>query len=65
MLTAFTHKKHPYLRDSVRKEHWLLALQKAVSIHSWNIIAWVVLDNHYHTIVQAPILSAGAIQHWF
>jgi len=58
MITASTYMKLPIMKDHNRKEQWFRAFQKAVDIHEWNIIAWVVLDNHYHTMLKAPYSNA-------
>lgn len=61
MITASTYKKYPYMKNDSRKEELLLSFRKACEIHQWNAIAWVVLDNHYHVMVQAPKAGAGSL----
>ncbi len=61
MITASTYKKIPHMKDDTRKEQWLRTFRKAAETHAWKIIAWVVLDNHYHTILQAPESSAETL----
>lgn len=39
---------------SQRKTEWRDAFHEAARIYQWQVIAWVVLSNHYHAIVQSP-----------
>ncbi|MBC8334327.1 MAG: transposase [Anaerolineales bacterium] len=54
MLTASTYKKEAYLQSDNRKLDWISAFLKASEIYHWVVIAWVVLNNHYHAIVRSP-----------
>jgi putative transposase len=54
MLTASTHKKAHLMKAQRRKAEWREAFYEAAKIYRWKIIAWVVLHNHYHAIVQSP-----------
>lgn len=54
MLTASTYQKVPIISDPKRKLEWIEAFLKAAEIYKWQVIAWVVLHNHYHAIVQSP-----------
>ena len=54
MLTASVYDRKPLIVSSKRKRDWTTAFQNAAEIHGWQIIAWVVLHNHYHAIVQSP-----------
>jgi REP-associated tyrosine transposase len=54
MLTASTYQYEPLMQSSKRKMEWLAAFLKAADIYQWQVIAWVILQNHYHAIVQAP-----------
>ena len=33
---------------------WIESFLKAAEIYRWQVIAWVVLHDHYHAIVQSP-----------
>jgi putative transposase len=54
MLTASTYQKQAFLNSDKRKLDWISAFLKASEIYQWEIIAWVVLHNHYHAIVRSP-----------
>jgi putative transposase len=54
MLTASIYKKADIIKSSRRKLEWQDAFQEAAKIYQWQIVAWVVLHNHYHAIVHSP-----------
>jgi putative transposase len=54
MLTGSTYKHQPLIRSDNRKKEWFNALHAASEIYHWMIIAWVVMDNHYHVILKSP-----------
>ncbi len=54
MLTASIYQKVPLMESSQRKSEWRDAFHEAAKIYQWQIIAWVVLNNHYHAIVHSP-----------
>lgn len=54
MLTASTYEKAHVMQSPQRKVEWRDAFHEAAKIYHWKIIAWVVLHNRYHAIVQAP-----------
>ena len=53
-ITASTYNRKPYLRSSFVKERLYWSLEKEFSRHHWEIEDWVILDNHYHLMVNAP-----------
>jgi putative transposase len=54
MLTASIYEKEPLIASSQRKMEWGDAFVNAAELYGWQIIAWVVLSDHYHAMVQAP-----------
>lgn len=54
MLTASIYESAPLIESPQRKEEWRDAFYEAAKIYQWEIIAWVVLHNHYHAIVRSP-----------
>jgi putative transposase len=54
MLTASIYQKEHLIQSSQRKQEWRNAFYEAAKIYRWQIVAWVVLHNHYHAIVQSP-----------
>ncbi len=53
MLTASIYEKARLIASSQRKDEWRDAFYEAAEIHRWQVIAWVVLHNHYHAIVHS------------
>ena len=53
MLTASTYQKENIIQALERKAEWRDAFLKAAEIYRWRVIAWVVLHNHYHVIVES------------
>jgi putative transposase len=58
MLTASIYQKEPLIASPKRKMEWINSFRKAAQIYGWQIIAWVILHNHYHAIVQSPDQAA-------
>lgn len=54
MITASTYQKDNLIHSPERKTQWLNAFLKAANIYNWRVIAWVVLHNHYHALVESP-----------
>jgi putative transposase len=54
MLTGATYEQQHLLTSNKRKEEWINAFLAASKIYGWVVIAWVVLDNHYHAILRSP-----------
>jgi putative transposase len=54
MLTASNYEGAHLMKSSQRKAEWRDAFHAAARIYQWEIIAWVVLPNHYHAIVRSP-----------
>ena len=53
MLTASIYKKADLMKV-LRKVEWRDAFHKAAKIYQWQIVAWVVLHNHYHAMFRSP-----------
>jgi putative transposase len=54
MLTGATYKQQPLIRSDDRKKEWINAFLSASESYHWDVLAWVVLDNHYHAILKSP-----------
>ncbi len=53
-ITGATYKKVHYLKSKKVKKIFLRYLFKSFVQYNWQIEDWVVLDNHYHLMAQAP-----------
>lgn len=54
MLTASIYNKVPLMYEPRRKAEWKEAFYEAARIYQWQIVAWVVVNDHYHVIVDSP-----------
>jgi putative transposase len=57
MLTGSIYKQQPLIKSSNRKKEFLESLHAASEIHHWLLVAWVVMDDHYHVILKSPQVS--------
>ncbi|MCF7885823.1 MAG: transposase [Candidatus Marinimicrobia bacterium] len=53
-ITGATYKKVHYLESNKAKKIFLKYLFKSFNHYNWQIEDWVVLDNHYHLMANAP-----------
>src|SRR5215210_6827066 len=60
MLTGSIYERAHLMASRQRKKEWRDAFHAAAKIYEWQIVAWTVLHNHYHAIVQAPE-NAGSL----
>ncbi len=54
MVTGSVYKQQPLIRSKDRKTEWINSLHAASELYHWKIIAYVVMDNHYHVILKSP-----------
>lgn len=54
MLTASIYQCQHLILSPDRKIAWRDSFIEAAKLYGWCIIAWVVLNNHYHVMVEAP-----------
>jgi len=57
-VTARTLEGRPAMADPHRRQEVIDALHFAASRRAWTPLAWVVLTNHYHCLLQAPETEA-------
>jgi putative transposase len=60
-ITAKTHSGAPMLATTARRAELIDSLAFAAAQHRWQVVAWVVLSNHYHCILQAPAQDPSAL----
>jgi putative transposase len=58
IVTASTYGKRLYMAPDHRKRFWWETLIRVMEREGWKLIAWVVLSNHYHVLMQAPETGA-------
>lgn len=54
MVTGGTYLKRNHLKGPDTKEQLLLAILKGCQRYGWKLEEWVILDNHYHLILESP-----------
>jgi putative transposase len=54
MLTASTYRKENIIYAPERKSQLRDSLLRAAELYNWQMIAWVILHNHYHAMVESP-----------
>ena len=54
MLTGSIYKQQPLMQSDRRKKEWIEAFFAASELYHWVIIAWVLMENHYHAILKSP-----------
>lgn len=54
VLTASIYGEAKLIESAKRKTEWQEAFHESAKIYEWKIIAWVVLNNHYHAIARSP-----------
>lgn len=62
-ITAGTFQKRPYIAPDHRKETLLDSLDFNAYKWGWRMLAYVVLDNHYHLLMQTPPSDPSRLPH--
>jgi REP element-mobilizing transposase RayT len=54
-------ERRAIVRENRDREHWLRLLDRVAARRHWRVLAWALLDNHFHLFVRTPHadLSAG------
>ena len=60
-LTCKTRNALPLLAEGGRRQELLDSLEFACNQRGWERLAWVVLPNHYHCLLNAPADDASAL----
>ena len=63
LITAGTFQKRPFISGDQRKAMLLESLDFNCYKWQWRILAYVVLPNHYHLVVQTPAGDASRAAH--
>lgn len=61
-VTAATHQRAPHLRSEIRKDAFVALLEAECEHFELALIAWVVLDEHYHLVVTPS--NPGNVSSW-
>jgi putative transposase len=63
-VTARGNERRAIVRDDQDRQRWLTVLGQVVHLYRWTLHAYVLMDNHYHLLVETPepTLSRGMRQ---
>ncbi len=53
-ITGATYEKNMWLKSNEAKERLLKSIIIGFDKHGWTLEDWVILDNHYHLLCDAP-----------
>jgi REP element-mobilizing transposase RayT len=53
-VTARGNEKKAIVRDDGDREEWLSTLAHACGRFGWSCLAWCLLDNHFHLVLETP-----------
>jgi putative transposase len=59
MITGSVYKGQPLIRSNSRKREFVNAFLTSAGLYHWIIVAWVVMDNHYHAILKSPEIGSS------
>ena len=53
-VTARGNERKAIYRDDRDREHFCELLGEAVAVFGWGVHAYVLMENHYHVLVETP-----------
>ena len=59
-VTVRGNRKERIFEDDADRVSMLDLINEAVELHHWHLIAYCLMDNHYHLEVEAPVASLAA-----
>jgi REP element-mobilizing transposase RayT len=59
------NNKHPLYRDNTDRWIYLRLLELAVARARWHCLAYCLMDNHAHFLIETPEANAGRGMQWF
>lgn len=54
MITGSVYQKRKLFAGEKPKLRWYESLKKGCEEYGWQILAWVILDDHYHIMLETP-----------
>jgi REP element-mobilizing transposase RayT len=55
---------HEIVRDDIDRSALLERLARATELHRWSCLAYCLMDNHFHLVVQTPNPNLGVGMKW-
>ena len=53
-VTARGIERRALVRDDDDRARWMKTLEDAVGLHRWRVFAFVLMDNHFHLLIETP-----------
>jgi putative transposase len=63
-LTARGNEQRDIFRDDIDRERFITMFGQTVLRFGWKVLAWVLMSNHYHLVVQTPQPNVSRGMHW-
>ena len=63
-VTARGNERRAIFRDDRDRQHFLELLAEWVRLFGVRLHAYVLMDNHYHLLVQTPLANLSAAMQW-
>lgn len=63
-VTACGNERRTIYRDDRDRRHFCQLLAEAVEVFAWKIHAYVLMDNHFHLLMETPIPNLGRGMQW-
>src|SRR5665213_1273200 len=63
-VTARGNERKAIYRDDRDREHFCELLGEAVAVFGWGVHAYVLMENHYHVLVETPEPNLSRGMHW-
>ncbi len=64
-VTARGNRREDIVQDDEDREMLLATLAEACKKTGWEVLAWVIMDNHYHWLLRTPKPNLVAGMSWF
>jgi REP element-mobilizing transposase RayT len=64
-VTARGDRREHIVHDDGDREMLLATLAEACKKTGWEVLAWVIMDNHYHWLLRTPKPNLVAGMSWF
>ena len=63
-ITSRGNERRDIYRDDADRERFIAILGETVTRFGWRLLAWVLMSNHYHLVVQTPEANLSRGMHW-
>jgi len=53
-LMARGNARQDIVRDDADRQKWVELLERTVTVHGWELFAFVLMSNHFHLLFRTP-----------